>query len=394
MKKLILYSLLTGLSGLFVLLAIFAIARLSPSQAYRVAFMSYEANSMTVYVMNPDGEGQRELTPHEDQVFKNAPSWAPGANELAYIQSNSRDFRAKLLRVDIFGNETPIYSGDSGHESTEPVWSPDGNRIVYGVRYPTRQHLQYVDIDANTTRDVTTPTDNVFHYNPRWSPDSERLAFIEFRTGEQSIHTVNRDGSDLKNVTELAGYTGTDLREVQWSPDGQWISFVGNEEATVTFEIFLLRTDGTKYRQLPSVDGQPTNLRWSPDSQWLLFTFLFGDGLVYRMRIEDGYLEELPIVSNPNQPVTWSPDGMWLYYTQLSDSELPDLFRSRPDGSGEQQLTHSSTLKLAPEPSPLVDRNWHLWIHGLIIGLGFVTLGRGVYARSRLSGRTGSESRQ
>lgn len=394
MRRILRYSLLISLGGLFVLFSTFAVLRINASQAYRVAFLTFDGNAVTIHAMNPDGDDQRPFFPSENLVFKNAPSWSPGANEIVYIKSDSQDLKAELLRMDIFGNERPVYLSHSVTDATDPVWSPDGGWIVYAVRHPSRQHLQIIDVQTGKTYDVTQPTDNVFHYNPLWSPDSQWLAFVEFQYGQQAIYTANRDGSGLTNVTETAGYTGNNLRDVQWSPDGDWISFIGIEESTASLEIYLLRPNGKEYRQLPAVNGQPANLRWSPDSQWLMFTVVFGDETVYRMHVENGYLEGIPIAANPNQPVTWSPDGKWIYYSQSNDSGNLDLFRSHPDGSGQQQLTSSLLAEYGPEPSPLVDRRWHLWIHGLIIGFGFVTLGRGVYARSRLSGRAGPRSRQ
>jgi Tol biopolymer transport system component len=394
MKKLILSSLLIWLCGLVVIFLLYLILRLNPSTAYRIAYVSFDANAVTIHVMNPDGQRQRDVTRREDMVFKNAPSWAPSANEVVYIHSNSQDFRAKLLSVYIFGNEEPVFLGDSILDGTEPEWAPDGKQIVYAVRHPTRQYLQILTVKTGLRHNLTPPSDNVFHYNPCWSPDSQKVAFVEFRTGQQAIHVANRDGSDHVNLSDAANYHGTNLRELQWSPDGNWIAFVGIEENSATYNIYLLRPDGTGYNQLTSLDGQPINLRWSPDSQWLIFTVVFGADGVYRMRVADGKLESLPLSANPNQPITWSPDGKWIYYSRLDDNLIPNLFRSHPDGTGEQQLTHSPLPEFGPEPSPMVDRDWHLWIHGLIIGVGFVTLGRGVYARSRLPGRTRPQSRQ
>ena len=47
---------------------------------------------------------------------------------------------------------------------------------------------------------------------PRWSPDGESIVFGLEAHGETDIYTVNRDGSDLRQVT--------DTRAVdEWGPD-------------------------------------------------------------------------------------------------------------------------------------------------------------------------------
>jgi Tol biopolymer transport system component len=58
---------------------------------------------------------------------------------------------------------------------------------------------------------------------PSWSPDSQRLVFSSNRDGPPNIYVMNRDGSDLINLTRDSGL---DAQISSWSPDGQQIVFM------------------------------------------------------------------------------------------------------------------------------------------------------------------------
>src|SRR5215213_5859736 len=69
---------------------------------------------------------------------------------------------------------------------------------------------------------------NVTHHasinnTPSWSPDSQKLVFWSDREDTPNIFVMNRDGSQLVNLTRDSGLNA---QFPSWSPDGKQIIFM------------------------------------------------------------------------------------------------------------------------------------------------------------------------
>jgi dipeptidyl aminopeptidase/acylaminoacyl peptidase len=133
--------------------------------------------------------------------------------------------------------------------------------------------------------------------NVRWTPDSRAIVFTanegvldEVAYGASDIFQVALDGQ----LTRLTN-DGYDYSNVDFSPDGRWMSYV---RSFGTDMIIALRLDHGGPRDLylrPVGGGEPVNLtadfdldvgtpRWSPDSRYLYFTTGIG-GAIHLFRV-------------------------------------------------------------------------------------------------------------
>lgn len=107
----------------------------------------------------------------------------------------------------------------------EPQLSPDGKMVAFSVQtieleQNTRPRQIWVaPLEGGAAKRITTGGSQ--NARPRWSPDSQRIAFISNRSGMSQVWTMKPDGSDAKQVTHLS--TGAD--GVMYSPDGKRILF-------------------------------------------------------------------------------------------------------------------------------------------------------------------------
>nr|WP_257325551.1 S41 family peptidase [Pseudoalteromonas rhizosphaerae] len=81
----------------------------------------------------------------------------------------------------------------------------------------------------------TRLTDHIgFETFPKFSPDGKRIAFSAQYNGSRQIYVMNRDGSDLKQLTYyndvgvMPPRGGYDYRVLDWTPDGKHIVFRAN----------------------------------------------------------------------------------------------------------------------------------------------------------------------
>jgi tricorn protease len=86
---------------------------------------------------------------------------------------------------------------------------------------------------ANTkTGKSTRLTDHIgFETFPKFSPDGKRIAFSAQYNGSRQVYVMNRDGSQLKQLTYyndvgvMPPRGGFDYRVLDWTPDGKHIVF-------------------------------------------------------------------------------------------------------------------------------------------------------------------------
>ena len=186
---------------------------------------------------------------------------------------------------------------------TWPTLSTDGSRAAYG--WTDGLHT----VDLATGEDQILPGTTTNDYNPRWSPDGSRLAFV--RVDDLNLYVVNPDGSGLHRVTEYPEYElllgwsadgsglyyavpgpdGLTLRSLDlasgevhdmfvidakglsaaFSSEAQRIAFVERVPGTIGYGLYLAKPDGSERRLIAQLnDWGVTDPVWSPDGRWLL----------------------------------------------------------------------------------------------------------------------------
>jgi Tol biopolymer transport system component len=166
-----------------------------------------------------------------------------------------------------------------------------------------------MDADGRHKRDLTEGS-REFAYGFGASPDGGRIAYHK----NYQLYIAERDGSNAIHVE-----TGQPFNfSPQWSPDGQWITFVSGEHYNC--HPYLVRRDGSGLRKIadrqgyvgwtafldvPDFHGGSSDIpAWSADGKWIYYTAKFGDG-VELMRVSlEGTVERL----------THSPEHTFYYH--------------------------------------------------------------------------------
>lgn len=143
--------------------------------------------------------------------------WSPNGEHIALgTSSRYEGYNIYLMNRDSL--QMIKLDAENAHD---PVWSPDSTKIAYvkGISVNTQEIFV---ADIATFEQFNLVQAYVLNSHLAWSPDGERIAFISSYDGSPQLYIVNKDGSELRRLTDQP----TPLEHFVWSPDGENIAFV------------------------------------------------------------------------------------------------------------------------------------------------------------------------
>ena len=216
--------------------------------------------------------------------------------------------QATLFLSDLKGNDFQALARGDGD------LSPDGSRLVYSKG---EDGLYLLDLENNRETQLSSGYSD---RSPLWSPDGEWIAFL--RQEESRIYLLRPDGSDLQAI----GPAESLLQPADWSADGKNLLCWGQDPDSSTRTGYLNLETGL-FTELALPGQNPYHPHLSPDGNWLVYVAERIPGRmangVYLAR-SDGSQARLLMQLDywPVGNIGWSPDGRWLYFMVLNT----DLF--------------------------------------------------------------------
>ncbi len=198
---------------------------------------------------------------------------------------------SELRKVSIGGKTTcgwflpgakQIFFGSThAADSACPIKPDPSKGYVWGI---DPFDIYTVDRDGKNLKRLTNY--GVYTAEGVLSPDGKRIVFTSLKDGDLEIYTMNIDGSDVKRLTTTPGYDGGPW----WSPDGKRIVYRAwhptNADSLKAYrdllgqrmirpnrmELFVMNADGSDQRQITNLGGANFGPSWTPDGTGIIFS--------------------------------------------------------------------------------------------------------------------------
>lgn len=202
-------------------------------------------------------------TPYIDPLFE----ISPDDSKVAFAWKKSGDWQ--IYEMDLspspsFGNDArTITSGGGG--KFNPRYSPDGNKIAYVLDKDGSEsyHIVIYDPVEKTHTDLTSNISYALQPNFCWSPDGSQIAYLSDERGQFSVYTMSANGSEAQLVLD----TGHPAWQVEWSPDGKHLA-VSCEMHGQDYGIFIVALETNEVFEIGLNAHAP---HWSQDGSKLAF---------------------------------------------------------------------------------------------------------------------------
>jgi len=165
----------------------------------RVAFV----NNARIWVMDADGSNKRALT--SAGSFESAPAWSPDGARLAFRRFVSAGAAYHIFTINSNDGTGTFQVTQGSSSEAYPAYSPDGGVIAF-----TNQLGSLYTIKTDGTGVVPVLTGLPYSTtHPVFSPDGQKIAYgMYFAPDNQFVAVCNRDGTGVTKVGSLSGNIG------------------------------------------------------------------------------------------------------------------------------------------------------------------------------------------
>jgi len=305
--------------GVLLAVAVLGLAGTGPDDARaRLAYV----HDGSIYSIASDGSDRRPIANGFD------PAFSPSGDALAF--SRSRSVRRGAIAIATpDGSEPRTLVEDETGALLTPAWSPDGSQIAFArfalKRDALESAIEVVRADGSGRRAVVRlrATRGFFTVaDPVWSPDGQRLLYTRSGSGRNGTYRF-----DIRSAAVAGGADSLFLRDASggaFSPDGTRFAFAdyselngmscGSDECYPHGELAVAGADGSARRVLFESEGDEGEPSWSSDGTRIAFgsarntpTVSFAEPEVYTIAPDGSCLTWLTNGTPGSGTPDWAP---------------------------------------------------------------------------------------
>ena len=276
----------------------------------KILFTSTQNGNYEIYIMNPDGSEQVNLTQHRASDV--GAVWSPTGEQILFVSDRQGTGVRDLYLMDPDGaNVRRVFKRETTAWRSNATWSPDGKQFAYNYK-----DMIHLNSDLHIGTFGKENAERIENGNfPDWSPDGSeiactimgRLALLDVRTREETWI--------------LPMKAATWQRFPSWSAVGDKLTFVYNPHPMPPVvapqdvwnawqdkqTIYIVNRDGTGLRQLVDEMGpEAVSPELSPDGEEVLYTQkVNGKEHIFKLDVNSGVRTQLTRLGSRNISGDW-----------------------------------------------------------------------------------------
>ncbi|HDS30914.1 MAG TPA: hypothetical protein ENN67_07730, partial [Firmicutes bacterium] len=251
----------------------------------------------------------------ETVKFGRYPAPSPDGRTLAFSWAGS------IWTVGVEGGRATRITASDGYD-WNPIWSPDGRKIAFMSNRFGSECLFIVDSKGGTPQQCTFSSNNDFLSG--WTPDGKSLIFSSRRGGRwpdyRSPHILDISAERGEGPSAPRQFVPCPAYGAVISPDGEVVAFEfgpGNGyrqgyKGTRSQSIWLYFPENGRFEQVTFDDVPATDPQWSADGRKLYFRSERGGvGNLWMLDRSDGEIKKVTNVTGSGlwHPRTGGPTG-------------------------------------------------------------------------------------
>ena len=272
------------------------------------------------------------------------PVWSPDGNWIIYVSNEGGNM--DLWKKPLVGGKAERIT-DSPDNEIDPAWSPDGRSIAFRSEGKS-DGIFIIPSTGGANYQLTN-----FGSSPAWSPDSRQLAF----SAHGSIYLIPAAGGDPQLLVEG---TSANPRPV-WTADGKRILFWHRTRG----DIHVVDVEGGESKPLSLIPSgkEVSSIQINKAGDRLLFSmgFFGGNKNLYEVAIDT--LTSMKLTGPRNLTITptddiegaYSPNGRYVAFTARTIERhlysLPIKAQTGMASGAPQKLTQHGKMNYYPELS-------------------------------------------
>lgn len=244
-----------------------------------IVFVSTRDGNPEIYSLDLNGTAAtnaRRLTTN-DAIDEN-PSRSPDGRRVVF--SSKRDGNSEIYVINSDGSGTPqrltndTSPANEAPQDTRPVFSPDGNSILWQSTRGAVRRLYIMDATGANQRPITLSDATQPTFDGSWNPDGQRLLGFLINAGDSNLNDLASitpgDSNSRTSASAQVLKTGTSAAHPRYSPNGQRIVYF-DAPTLGQARLQLLTPTGTVVSDGPTGGVNQLNPSFSPDSNRLVW---------------------------------------------------------------------------------------------------------------------------
>jgi Tol biopolymer transport system component len=265
---------------------------------------------------------------------------------LVYVSGGAQAAQLRLVWVSRNGAEQALAA--SAHTYQNPHLSPDGRRVAVGITEQETQTWLY-DLSRDTLTRLTFGAK--VNTNPVWTPDGKRVVFQSNKEGTPNLFWQPADGSGALERLTTSEYTDAAM---SWSPNGQLLAFIEITPST-GYDIWVLRISDRKPQPFLRTPFNESVPQFSPDGRWLAYISDESGRFEVYVQPYPGPGGKWQISTGGGTEPVWNPNGRELFYRSGGKMMAVDIATQPGFSAGKPRVLFEGQYQPTPATFPNYD---------------------------------------